>query len=148
MRQKGNVLAIIYLVFSMIFVGCKENKRSFQKLSDHDLTILVMRMPDSSGDKSTNNYAARLIPVKGLIDEKDNVIKTRLWYNMDSCFYLEAGKKKIYASLIQPIANGVAGSFEYMLSFENDARDDGNWSFIYQDKYLNKKKYALRIDKE
>jgi len=117
-------------------------------VSDHGLTVQLMKTPSSYDGEGNISYSARLIADKELIAKTDNTVKSNLSYRMDSCFYLQAGKKKIYASLTQSIANGVSGSFEYLLSFENTGLNDGKWNLIYQDKYLNQQKYTLNLNNE
>ena len=105
-------------------------------------------MQNEPGDLTSLVYAARLIPDK-IIQKKSDSSKTKLWYKMDSCFYIQSGKNKVYAGLVQPIANGSTGSFEYMLSF--DMQGDNfkkNKSLVYQDRYLNHMRYAISLENE
>jgi len=88
---------------------------------------------------------ARLLPDVSLINDKQANINNAMIYRMDSCFYLQHGTKKIYASLVQPIANGVSGTYEYLIEFES-VMQGADPDFIYQDKYLNHKKYSLKLN--
>jgi hypothetical protein len=147
--QRNDVLWLIAcLPLIANFFSCKQTKSSFKELTDHGLTIQIMKLQDPSKDKMDITYSVRLLPDKKLIAEKDNSVKTALWYRMDSCFYLQAGKKKIYADIVQPIANGVSGGFEYLLSFDAGAVANDKWNLIYQDKYLNHRKYMLNTNNE
>ncbi|WP_139112905.1 hypothetical protein [Mucilaginibacter sp. PPCGB 2223] len=88
----------------------------------------------------------RLIPDKQLIEEKSSNQKTALYYKMDSCFYIAEGLKKNYAVMVQPVANGVSGTYEYLLEFENgNAPQADTINLIYNDKYINQKSYSLKI---
>jgi len=147
---KANVSSISFerpimcLLFSVVFIiACNTHKGSFKEIKDHGLTIQIIKTIGEPRNDHAINYSARLVPDKGLISEKDAKVKTELWYGMDSCFYLQSGKKRVYPEIIQPIANGVAGSFEYMVSFESTDLKDGKWNLVYQDKYLNHRKYQM-----
>jgi len=108
----------------------------------------VKALKNASGDGASLDYAVRLLPGKALEATLDGKTKTALCYGMDSCFYLLAGGQKVYSAIVQPIANGVSGSFEYMLSFVVDDLKGGKWSLVYQDRYLNHKKYTLSLTEE
>jgi hypothetical protein len=117
-------------------------------VNDDGMTIQLRKVKNSPDDAGVLTYATRLIPEKVLLSSSDNKLNTALWYHMDSCFYLQAGERKIYAAIIQPIANGVTGTFEYLLSFDAAGMRNHRWSLVYQDKYLNHKKYTLSLESE
>lgn len=143
MKWRNGKRLFICLICSVASGACKQNIHSVKEIKDDGLTLQVIKTAGEPGNDHTLNYSARLIPDKGLIPEKNNKVKTELWYSMDSSFYLQSGKKKIYAEIIQPIANGLAGTYEYMVSFPGTDLRDGKWSLIYQDKYLNHRKYQM-----
>jgi len=124
-----------------MLISCKP-KPHMQQAKDQDLTIQLMALKGGPDDGRTLSYQVRLIPVK-------KVQKTALYYQMDSCFYLLNGTKKIYASLVQPIANGINGSYEYLLQFEKPPIGEMNQIVpVYQDKYINGKCYDLKTNDE
>jgi hypothetical protein len=125
--------------------GCHSQQNQSLQVKDSAMTIQVMRLQNDPSDDQVYTYKARLTPQKMLLAEKNQDVKNALFYQMDSCFYLESGAKKVYASLVQPVANGISGSFEYLLQFEKANNSDNNLSFIYQDKYFNHKKYSLKL---
>lgn len=112
------------------------------------MSVEITRLKGGKDGSGTLDYAVRLIPAKKIINDKDKSFTNSLWYSMDSCFYLVKGQQKIYSAIVQPIANGVAGTFEYMLSFNESDLEKSNWNLIYEDKYLNHKKYFLNIPEE
>ena len=131
-----------YLFFTV--TGCKSGHPAAREIDDRDMDVQVVLLDSTPGNGNT--YKARLIPDKKLFDEKDAVSKNAMIYKMDSCFYLQSGTKRVYASLVQPVANGITGTFEYLLEFE---KNDGNsWDFVYQDKYINHKKYSLKLNQD
>jgi len=143
LRLKPTFCAI-GLFISGCFLSCGHGSQAVKQFNKDGLTIQIVRVPGESGFGSTIAYSARLVPDKKITENQDKMLTTRLWYRMDSCFYLQRGTKKIYAGIIQPIANGVAGSYEYFLSFDISAADQSRWDLIYQDKYLTRKKYSLK----
>jgi hypothetical protein len=82
-----------------------------------------------------------MIPVDAVMQPASS--KTALMYRMDSCFYLQAGKKIIYAALVQPVANGLSGTFEYLVSFDSVEAEKEGYKVVYHDRYLNKAKYVF-----
>jgi|SRR6185437_5505588 len=140
--NRGVMASLICL--ATLFICCNK-KRTYSENKSDGLTVQATEIPAGASETGVVNYSARLIPDNALSAAKNGETKTALWYSMDSCFYLQAGNKKIYANLTQPIANGVTGTFEYLLSFEITRQSDVQYSLIYQDKYLNHKKYELKF---
>jgi hypothetical protein len=143
---KRNTPVMISL-FLMLF-ACNGNKGSIKQVRDSDLLVQVRQMKGEQDAPNTMDYAVRITPDKKLVAGKEDSFKTSFWYSMDSCFYIMNGNTKVYSAIVQPIANGLTGSFEYMLSFGTNDLKAGNWNLIYEDKYLNHKKYTLNLNKE
>ena len=133
---------IIPFLFLFIFCGCKQ-RDPVKEIKLKGLTIQLRTLPDAAGDGSAS-YAARLIPDKALLKEKGGDIKSALMYRMDSCFYMRSGGKTVYAALVQPVANGLTGIFEYLVTFDKNEAGRPNSTLIYQDKYLNKARYSFK----
>jgi hypothetical protein len=146
MPKSNLTLCLIGLLGVYSLFSCRQDKSSVKELKRDGLTIEILRVPGEPGTTTSVNYSARLIPDKKLTEKKDKGLTTALWYRTDSCFYLQRGSKKIFASIIQPIANGVSGSYEYFLSFNISPADESKWHLIYQDKYLNQQKYSLNLN--
>jgi len=128
-----------------VFASCKHAK-PLMEARDADLTVQIMAIDDSSKDEQAVSYRARLIPDKKLMEGKTREEKNSLYYQMDSCFYFTVAGVKTYAALVQPIANGVSGSYEYLLQFEKPKLiNTDTLSLVYQDKYINKKTYDVRL---
>jgi hypothetical protein len=133
------------LIFISILASCGHKNAAFREVKDRDLTIQVMQLKDAEDDH-TISYKARLLPDKKLLESKSKDEKQALYYTMDSCFYINTGNTKIYAALVQPIANGVSGSYEYLLQFEKDKDlKTDTIALVYQDRYINKKTYSLKM---
>jgi len=133
------------LICLTVLASCKHAKQPMEA-KDGDLTVQIMAMDDSSNDEHSVSYRARLIPDKRLMEGKTRDEKNALYYKMDSCFYFINGGVKTYASLVQPIANGVSGSYEYLLQFEKTPPlNTDTLNFVYQDRYINKKNYGIKM---
>jgi len=130
-----------------VISGCHKQQNQPMQTKDKDLTIQVMRLKNDPSENDVYTYKARLTPQKALLAEKSRNDKEALIYRMDSCFYLQSGPNKIYASLVQPVADGISGSFEYLLQFEK-ANDEVEQDFIYKDKYLNHKRYSIKLTQD
>jgi hypothetical protein len=138
------ILSLIVFTVACSLFSCRNNS-SVKALKRDGLAIEVARVAGEPGSNTGLNYSARLISDKKLADTKDKELTSALWYRMDSCFYLQYGGKKVFATIIQPIANGVVGSYEYFLSFDISQADESKWHLIYRDKYLNRKTYTLNL---
>ncbi|SDR88900.1 hypothetical protein SAMN05216490_0136 [Mucilaginibacter mallensis] len=143
--KKTIVLSICLLT---MLLACHKNRSAVNQIKDGDMSLGISRLKNGEGNSGTLDFAIRLISNKQLLADKDKSFRNSLWYSMDSCFYLMKGQRKIYSAIVQPIANGVAGTFEYMLSFNEEDLKAGNWSLIYDDRYLNHKKYTLSVPEE
>lgn len=141
--MKANTLFYSLISLAM-FASCK-HKNPFMEAKDADLTVQVMPLPATPDDSNTISYKARVIPDKQLMESKTREEKNALYYKMDSCFYINSAQGKNYAVMVQPIANGVSGTYEYLLQFESAPKVIDSINLVYQDKYINKKAYRLKI---
>jgi len=141
--MKDFKIFLVMLIIPAAF-SCKKAP-AISAVQDSDLSLRIMKIKNSPDDKEASNYAVRLSPDKRLLAAKDNKLATDLWYRMDSCFYLQTGNQKIYATIIQPIANGITGTFEYYVSFETTEVSAGKPELVYADRYINHKKYKLSL---
>jgi hypothetical protein len=130
LKSSVKKLIIFFISFTCIF-SCRQKAGSVKELKIKGLKVQIIKIPNGNGEIDNMNYSARLIPDKKLLEGKTDAEKLSITYKMDSCFYLQQGDRKIYASLTQPVANGVAGSFEFLLLFEIKTSDLGNYNFVY-----------------
>src|ERR1700753_296328 len=114
MPNKKILILAFHLFVLLVFDSCVHRK-TFREVADKTLT-LQLRNISSASDPKDITYAARLIPEKELKAAKGQAVKTSLLYKMDSCFYLQSGARKVYAN-IEPVANGLTGTYEYLLTF-------------------------------
>jgi hypothetical protein len=136
------------VIACLTFMAC-HNKQQYYESKDHDLTVQIVKMKNDAADTASVSYTARIIPDKTMMTVVNNEdIKTAMMYKMDSCFYMQINKKKVYPGIVQSIANGLPNQFEYLVSFDIAGISNDNPVIVYQDKYLNKRKYTLKINKE
>jgi hypothetical protein len=127
------------------FFSCRQRTPPLNEVKNKDITIQFIQLKAEDGD-SMLTYKARVIPDKKLMTEINRSEKNNLLYRMDSCFYISNGSYKIYASMVQPIANGVSGTFEYLLEFgvsNADKKDSIN--LVYHDRYINQQTYKVPV---
>jgi len=137
----------LYCLAAVCMVACRNGKSDIQQVQDKDMLIQVSKLNDeSTGADNVINYKVRLVPDKQLMQSKASTDKTALFYRMDSCFYTTVNGKKNYAVLTQAVANGVSGTYEYLVEFEkaSGAQAD-SVDLFYQDRYINKKNYHLKV---
>lgn len=143
MKSRSGVYVVVLL---MTVLSCTRNKLPL-RAGDRNLSIEAVRLKNASDDVDTYSYQARLIPERQLLDGKSSEDKKALFYRMDSCFYISDGESKLRAVLVQPIANGISGSYEYLLQFQvAKGFKEASVSLIYQDRYLTQKTYHLNIN--
>lgn len=139
------VLRII--LYGLILSGCSSAKRPYGELKDKDLTFQAVLLEDKPEDTGLYTLRARITPDKLLFTRKTGEEKSRLIYGMDSCFYLQQGARRLLAAQVVPVAGGVSGTFDYLVSFKKETPDKtGSWSLIYQDRLLNRKTYRLQLN--
>jgi hypothetical protein len=132
----------IYAIIALaVLSACGSNKGDQRMIGDKQLTIQVQKVSADDGRRRT--MQVRIFPKREALSGLNTAGRENLLYRMDSCFYLETGTQKVYPSAVLPVANGMSAAFEYLVSFDGAIAPKGNIRLIYQDRYLNKKKYEL-----
>ena len=145
--MKGRAIAV--LVWGVLFLACNRGDDSFREVKDKDMILQVSEIKDKAPGDESLTYKARLIPSKVLTENETIEQKRLLSYKMDSCFYINDGHHKNYASMVQAVANGVSGTYEYLLVFELDKNESkDSVDLLYQDRYINHKLYELKLNKQ
>jgi len=140
---------LIIVVSVIMLVSCNRNATLTHEVKDKDMTFQVSEIKDKAPGDESLTYKARLIPSRELAEGETLEKKRLLSYKMDSCFYINEGHNKNYAAMVQAVANGVSGTYEYLLVFDLDknARKD-SVDLVYQDRYINHKLYELKLNKQ
>lgn len=136
--------ALFLITIFCVFTACNAGKQSVNEFRDSLLTIQVAKADDKGTGQSI--YQVRVIPSETIKSRLNSGNNRAMLYQMDSCFYLQNNEQKVYAVNTQAVANGLANVYEYMVVFEPGVPHNKNWQFIYQDKYLDHKKYTLKIE--
>ncbi|EHQ24342.1 hypothetical protein [Mucilaginibacter paludis] len=131
------------LVACLLLFSCKDGKPPYLEVKDNELTIQAIQLEEAESNTGVS-YKVRLIPNREMLKQINAEKQRALTYKMDSCFYISLNKQKIYPLLTQAIANGVSGSYEYLLEFETDKNESrDSIRLMYHDKYINNKIYSI-----
>lgn len=130
----------ISLIIICFAIACG-SKKIVGQYSDKDINVLV-QLKEASFD--TKIFMVRIFPNKKII-EANKMINRSLNYHADSCFYLLKDNKKINPEFVEPVINGISGSFEFLIGFNNQNLSQKEFTMIYQDQIINKKKYLVII---
>lgn len=140
----------LYLLFLLLVIGCDqrspqqclvdfmndpENKIK-QTIQVGDVRIIVKLLPQSYRASTATKEDYWYFSVKIEIRQKEKPAKEKLLYldfDMQSDFILLRGQDSIAAAICQRIQNGQSGSYEYLLSFDDD-HSDKDCILFYKDK--------------
>jgi hypothetical protein len=147
-----------WVMLILLIAGCKEKSpekkfldyindpenKIVQKIAIGEVQITTKWIPgdywkitDStykSEEKGFRYFNVKIEKTKGEKPAKEKILY--LDFDMQKDFVLLAGTDSIAPAICQKIENGIAGSYEYMLAFENkDGQEiDGDCTVIYNDK--------------
>jgi hypothetical protein len=145
---------VIVLMFLML-ASCKTaTERWLSGLADNKelrtdtFFLQMMKVKPVPADTSSLNYKIRIYPSKQWAESKTSEQKSGMYYGMDSCFSLQAGKKNLKPSLFQPVNNGIANCYEYLISFEvREVIKSTQVELLYHDKLIDGKQYIVELNK-
>jgi len=135
-------MKLSYLILLATLFGCKA-KNKITEVKDNDLTVMAIRN-GKAGKESETTYKVRVFPSKLVLENGGNKLAEKMLYRPDSSIYLLNEDKKNYPLYIEPVSNGIKGSYEFLVAF-NTATNGKADTLIYQDKFINQKKYVLAI---
>lgn len=125
------------------YINNPENK-IVQKIAIGEVQITTKWIPgdywklmDSTAKNEENGFCyfnVKIEKTKGEKPAKEQILY--LNFDMQKDFVLLSGTDSVAPAICQKIENGIAGSYEYMLAFENKngEDDDGDHTVIYNDK--------------
>lgn len=137
MRKYATII-LIGLMFS-----CTSKSPSGQSL-DNDIHIMA-QLKKTSSNAQMQTFMIRVFPDKKFTESGMEKITESFLYHADSCFYLLKNDVKLYPEYVEPIVNGIKGSYEFLVGFNNQDLSSKEYTLIYQDQIINKKKYVLTI---
>lgn len=132
--------AIIMLIG---LISCTAKSPSGQYF-DNDIKVMAQLKKTTSTD-AVQTFMVRVFPDQKIIENRKEEITESFLYHADSCFYLLKNNTKVYPEYVEPIANGIKGSYEFLVEFNDQDFSLKEYTLIYQDKIINNKKYVLAI---
>lgn len=146
---------LLMVLFLLMLVSCNtpterwlNSLADFRELHAKSFYLEIMKIKPAPKDTGSLNYKIRIFPSKQWMENETTEEKTNLNYGIDSCFSLQTGKLNLKPSYFQPINNGIANCFEYMISFEiSQAIKSKNVQLIYHDKIIDHQQYILELNK-
>jgi len=147
MRKFG----IVFLLLAAM--SCKTPKEKwldgltgYKEIKSKSMVLQLMRM-ERKNDTSVLDYKVRIYPAKSWTEQAGPVDINHLNYQVDSCFSLKAGKAAHSPAFVQPVASGVTGCFEYLVSFALDSTVKmKTLQLVYTDKYIDGHTYSLDLN--
>lgn len=117
-------------------ISCR-NKGDYGSTKDGELTLMAI-----SGQKKG------LLKVRLNFDQKGEGLDVpsfveAMQYDMDSCFYIQGEGTKSYPIYVEPIANGMRKTFEYLIGFDRDFKKGEK--LVYVDRHRSKKNIELTL---
>jgi hypothetical protein len=137
MRQ-ATIIILLGLILS-----CSTKKPAGQS-SDVDLNVMA-QLKETPSTEHTRTFMIRVFPDKKFAESGMEKITESFLYHSDSCFYLLKNNVKLYPEYVEPIVNGIKGSYEFLVGFSDQDLSTKEYTLIYQDQIINKKKYVLTI---
>lgn len=142
------------LLLTLLLASCKTatekwlaGMTQFKELNDKSLSMQIMKMSSKAIDTSSFGYQVRIYPSKSWIEGQGREQSVNFLYHMDSCFTIQAGNASISPVMVQPISNGIANCYEYMLYFNVEkAIRLKNVELVYKDRFIDGKQYALKLN--
>ena len=146
--------ALIAMIFLML-VSCRsatekwlDGLADFKELHGKTLSMEIMKVKPVSTDTTALTYKVRIFPAKDWVDNQGRGQKTGLYYGVDSCFSLRSGKASFRPDMVQPVNNGIAGCFEYLISYEvTKAMKMKELQLVYKDKFIDGKQYQMELNR-
>ncbi len=136
--RKFTIMVLLGLILS-----CTSKSPSGQSL-DRDIRIMA-QLNKTSSNARMQTFMIRVFPDKKFVESGMEKITESFLYHADSCFYLLKNDAKLYPEYVEPIVNGIKGSYEFLVGFNNQDLSSKEYTLIYQDQIINKKKYVLTI---
>lgn len=133
--------------FCFLSCACSNRDLYYGTASDKTITVEITRMTDPPGEEGKMmTFKARLTPSKTAEQSFSKEVRNALLYGMDSCFYIQSNGVPLYPALVQNVASGVKGKYEFLLEFDRPTMKKDSLLFIYSDRYITRKKYHLNYN--
>lgn len=148
-------MRIVPLLLTLILASCRtptekwlDGMSDFQSVKGKSLTMEIMKIKPAKEDTTALTYKIRLYPNKEWTENNSGRQKNGFFYGMDSCFTLRTATASYNPDMVQPVNNGIAGCYEYLLSFGVvKAMKGRRLQLGYTDKYIDGKSYQITLNR-
>ncbi|MES2061780.1 MAG: hypothetical protein V4456_07660 [Bacteroidota bacterium] len=136
---------LIPMAIAYVLISCGHRSEGYQHVGDSDLAFQVLPGSKGATGSTRGTYLFRIIPSAARYEALSAHLRDSLVLHMDSSFHAEIHGRTISPLYVQNIPNGIKGTFEFMADFDlNKAETGDTLQIIYQDKYINEKKYRVK----
>lgn len=119
----------------------------FRETGNKDLELQIARLKKQTRDTVALDYKVRIYLHGKAAENKGYDAGVDFYYHMDSCFSVKAGTREFLPVIVQPVNNGIANCYEYLLSFRVDqAIRLRSLQLVYRDRFIDGKKYVLNLN--
>jgi hypothetical protein len=119
----------------------------FRETGNKDLNLQVARLKKQIRDTVALDYKVRIYLHGKATEARGYDANLNFYYHMDSCFSVKADGREFLPVIVQPVNNGIANCYEYLLSFRVDpAIRLRTLEFVYRDRFVDGKKYELNLN--
>lgn len=119
----------------------------FKELDDKTLSLQVMKMRPQQADTNSFGYQVRIYPSETWLEARGIGASIDFFYHMGSCFSIRAGTSSVSPVIVQPVSNGIANCYEYLLYFNAEKSIKlKHIELVYDDRFINRKQYILKLN--
>lgn len=151
MKVKAKAMALLLLALTSCQTPTEKwlsGMSDYQSVKSRSLTIEIMKIKPVNKDTTALTYKVRLYPGKEWSENNSGRNKDGLFYGMDSCFTLHTTTASYNPDMIQPVNNGIAGCYEYLLSFGIvKAMKHKQLRLVYDDRYIDGKLHQMTLNR-
>jgi hypothetical protein len=146
---------LLAISFFLLFVSCRsrtekwlDGMADFKSRTAKSLSLQLLKNKQARRDTTALTYQVRIYPAKDWVENRSASQQTGLFYGMDSCFSLRCRQRSYMPVMVQPLNNGIAGSFEYLVSFDlGPALKWQQLQLVYRDRFIDGKEYVFDLNK-
>ncbi|WP_460680438.1 hypothetical protein [Mucilaginibacter koreensis] len=145
MKIFNSKILLVAVIVLMAFMSCHNAPDKFSQSIDKEIVMQVLVPPLPADSTAYTTLQIRLTPSADVLSAMPAKVKQQLLYRADSCFYLEDKNLHVYPADVQAVANGINGTFEYLVAFRNKDLLQSR-TLIFHDQHINDKVYKVSVD--
>jgi hypothetical protein len=142
---KRRILGFLIVVAHSLTSNSCGPKNKVNTLQKDNIVVEVKQLGEGnyfSGTGSESVYDIRISTVNPELFAQ--VSQGSMWFKMDSCFWITENGENFYPEIIEPVANGLKNSFEYVVHFNRSF--DNNANLFFKDTFINNKTYRVALN--